>query len=96
MPASVVFAQYIGAGQGNALAPSTVEVWRGNWEKNYAGISRKSEALHHDDGKFKVPVRRTVQPRTHHRRPPAFLRRSSTPHSDASSSQHDQHPTPPE
>ena len=55
MPASVVFAQYIGAGQGNALAPSTVEVWRGNWEKHYAGISRKSEALHHDDGKFKSP-----------------------------------------
>ena len=55
MPASVVFAQYIGAGQGNALAPSTVEAWRGNWEKDYAGISRKSEALHHDDGKFKSP-----------------------------------------
>ena len=55
MPASVVFAQYIGAGQGNALAPSTVETWRGNWEKDYAGISRKSEALHHDDGKFKSP-----------------------------------------
>ena len=55
MPASVVFAQYIGASQGNALAPSTVEVWRGNWEKHYAGISRKSEALHHDDGKFKSP-----------------------------------------
>ena len=55
MPASVVFAEYIGAGQGNALAPSTVEVWRGNWEKDYAGISRKSEALHHDDGKYKSP-----------------------------------------
>ena len=55
MPASVVFAQYIGAGQGNALAPSTVEVWRGNWEKDYTGISRKSEVLHHDDGKFKSP-----------------------------------------
>ena len=55
MPASVVFAEYIGAGQGNALAPSTVEVWRGNWEKYYAGISRKSEALHHDDGKYKSP-----------------------------------------
>ena len=55
MPASVVFAQYIGVGQGNALAPATVQVWRGNWQKDYAGISRKSEALHHDDGKFKSP-----------------------------------------
>ena len=55
MPASVVFAQYIGAGQGAALAPGTVQVWHGNWEKNYAGITRKSEALHHDDGKFKSP-----------------------------------------
>ena len=55
MPASVVFAQYIGVGQGAALAPATVQVWRGDWEKDYAGISRKSEALHHDDGKFKSP-----------------------------------------
>ena len=55
MPASGVFAQYIGVGQGAALAPGTVQMWRGNWEKDYAGISRKSEALHHDDGKFKSP-----------------------------------------
>ena len=55
MPASVVFAQYIGVGQGAALAPGTVQMWRGNWEKDYAGISRKSEALHHDAGKFKSP-----------------------------------------
>ena len=31
MPASVVFAQYIGVGQGAALAPATVQVWRGDW-----------------------------------------------------------------
>ena len=55
MPASVVFAQYIGVGRGAALAPGTVQVWRGNWKQDYAGISRKSEALHHDDGKFKSP-----------------------------------------
>ena len=55
MPASVVFAQYIGAGQGAALAPATVQVWRGDWQKDYAGIRRKSETLHHDDGKFKSP-----------------------------------------
>ncbi len=55
MPASVVFAQYAGAAQGNALAPATVQVWRGNWQDDYAGISRKSEALHHDDGKYKSP-----------------------------------------
>ena len=55
MPASVVFAQYTGAGQGAALAPATVQVWRGNWEENYPGITTTSEALHHDDGKFKSP-----------------------------------------
>ena len=55
MPASVVFAQYIGVGRGAAMAPGTVQVWRGNWKQDYAGISRKSEALHHDDGKFKSP-----------------------------------------
>ena len=55
MPASVVFAQHIGVGQGVALAPATVQVWRGNWQKDYAGISRKTEVLHHDDGKFKSP-----------------------------------------
>ena len=55
MPASVVFAQYIGVGQGAALAPATVEVWRGDWQEHYAVISRKSETLHHDDGKFKSP-----------------------------------------
>ena len=55
MPASVVFAQYIGVGQGAALAPATVQVWRGDWQEHYAVISRKSETLHHDDGKFKSP-----------------------------------------
>ena len=55
MPASVAFAQFTGVGQGIPLAPATVEVWRGNWEKDYADISRKSEVLHHDDGKFKSP-----------------------------------------
>ena len=55
MPASVVFAEYIGMSEGQALAPGTVRVWRGDWQDDYAGISRKSEALHHDDGKFKSP-----------------------------------------
>ena len=55
MPASVAFARYIGVGQGVALAPATVQVWRGNWEENYEGITKKSEALHHDDGKYKSP-----------------------------------------
>ena len=55
MPASVVFAQYIGVGRGAALAPATVQMWRGDWQKDYASISRKSEALDHDDGKFKSP-----------------------------------------
>ena len=55
MPASVVFAEYVGVGLGTALAPATVQVWRGNWEDDYAGITRVSEALHHDDGKFKSP-----------------------------------------
>ena len=55
IPASVVFAQYTEPGQGTALAPAKVQVWRGNWEKNYAGITKLREALHHDDGKFKSP-----------------------------------------
>ena len=55
MPASVVFAQYMGADYGIALAPGTVQMWRGNWQGNYAGINRASEVLHHDDGKFKSP-----------------------------------------
>ena len=55
MPASVVFAEYVGVGQGAALAPGTVQVWRGDWQDDYAGICRKSEALHRDDGKFKSP-----------------------------------------
>ena len=55
MPASVVFAQYTGAGQGTELAPATVQVWRGNWEENYPCITRTSEPLHDDDGKFKSP-----------------------------------------
>ena len=29
-------------------------VWR-DWQEDYADISRTSEALHHDDGKFKSP-----------------------------------------
>ena len=55
MPASVAFATYTGAGTGTPIAPGTVQVWRGNWQENYDGISRKSEALHHDDGNFKSP-----------------------------------------
>ncbi|MYC34759.1 MAG: hypothetical protein F4X64_16485 [Chloroflexi bacterium] len=55
MPASVVFAEYGGMDEGAALAPATVQVWRGNWEDDYLGITRASEALHHDDGKFKSP-----------------------------------------
>ena len=55
MPASVIFAQYTSAGQGTALAPGTVQVWRGNWREDYSGITKASEALHHDDGKFRSP-----------------------------------------
>lgn len=55
MPASVIFAQYTSAGRGTALAPATVQVWRGNWRDDYAGITKASEALHHDDGSFKSP-----------------------------------------
>ena len=55
MPASVVFAQYTGVGQNAPLAPGTVQTWRGNWQEDYASITRKSEALHHHDGTFKSP-----------------------------------------
>ena len=55
MPASVVFAEYLGGGRGTALAPATVQVWNGNWREDYDGITRKSESLDHDDGKPKSP-----------------------------------------
>ena len=55
MPSSVVFSEYTASETGKPLAPGTVQVWRGDWKENYAGISRKSEALHHDEGKFKSP-----------------------------------------
>ena len=55
MPASVIFAEYTGMSQGAPLAPGTVQVWHGDWQEDYADISRKSEALHHDDGRFKSP-----------------------------------------
>ena len=55
MPASVAFAAYAGAGEGAPMAPGTVQVWRGNWEKDYDNISRESEVLHHDDGKYRSP-----------------------------------------
>ena len=55
MPASVVFARYVGFLQGTPLAPGTVQVWRGNWQAGLSGISRSREALHHDDGRFRSP-----------------------------------------
>ena len=55
MPASVVFAEYTGMDKGAPLAPGTVQMWRGDWEEDYEGITRNSEALRHDDGKFKSP-----------------------------------------
>ena len=55
MPASVVFSQYVGVSQGDPLAPGTVQTWRGNWQTDYSNITRNSEALHHDDGKYKSP-----------------------------------------
>ena len=55
IPASVIFAEYTGMSKGKPLAPGTVQMWRGDWKKDYEGITRKSEALHHDDGKFKSP-----------------------------------------
>ena len=92
MPASVVFAQYDrGMGQGNAAwhqVPS--QVWRGNWREHYAGISRKSEVLHHDDGKFKSPYAELSSQGRNHTGPPAFLRRNVT-----STRRCCQQPTPP-
>ncbi|MDE2787656.1 MAG: N-6 DNA methylase [Chloroflexota bacterium] len=55
MPASVVFAEYTAGESGKPLAPGTVRVWRGDWQDDYAGITRQSEALHHDDGTYKSP-----------------------------------------
>lgn len=55
MPACVVFAQFTGAKEGTALAPATVQIWRGNWLEDFDGMVRTSELLHHDDGAFKSP-----------------------------------------
>ena len=55
IPASVIFAEYTGMSNGKPLAPGTIQMWRGDWKEDYEGITRKSEALHHDDGKFKSP-----------------------------------------
>ena len=55
MPASVVFGQFTGVEHGAALAPGTVQIWRGNWQECFAGINRKSEVLHHDNGNYKSP-----------------------------------------
>ena len=55
IPASVIFAEYNGMSKGKPLAPGTVQMWRGDWKEAYESITRKSEALHHDDGKFKSP-----------------------------------------
>ena len=94
MPASVVFSQYVGIGQGDPLAPGTVQMWRGNCEKDYANITRKSEPLHHDDGKYKSPYAElsnngaTIYDRR------LLFRRNSAPHSDAPSSKHDQRQAP--
>ena len=73
---------------------ATVQVWRGDWQKDYAGVSRKSEALHHDDGKFKSPVRQTVQPRTHHNVDRKLFFVETVPHhSNAPCSEHHQRQT---
>lgn len=58
MPASVVFARLIGRNTeaSNALAPGTVEVWRG--KTNTGKVTRDAEPLVHDDGKFHSPYHR--------------------------------------
>ena len=58
MPASVVFARLIGRNTeaSNALAPGTVEVWRG--KTNTGKVTRDAEPLIHDDGKFHSPYHR--------------------------------------
>ena len=55
MPASVVFAQYIGVGQGAALAPGNRPGVARRLAERLRQNQSKSEALHHDDGKFKSP-----------------------------------------
>ena len=54
-PASVVFAEFTAVGSGTPLVPATVRMWRGNWKEDYDGMSRNSEALHHDDGNYQSP-----------------------------------------
>ena len=55
MPASVVFAQLLGRNteESNALAPGSVEVWRGKTATS--DVTRDVETLLHDDGEFHSP-----------------------------------------
>ena len=55
MPASVVFAKLLGRNteRSKPLAPGDVEVWRGKTDTDE--VTRESEPLLHDDGKFHSP-----------------------------------------
>ena len=55
MPASVAFARLLGrnTGESTALAPGTVEVWRGKTDTSE--VTREVEPLIHDDGQFHSP-----------------------------------------
>ena len=57
MPSSVVFATFKGQDDGvesnRALAPGTVQMWRG--ATNTENVTKPLEALHHDDGTFYSP-----------------------------------------
>ena len=45
------------------LAPATVQVWRGNWEEDYAGITQGIGGIASRRWQVQVTLRRTVQPR---------------------------------
>ena len=61
MPASVVFAQYIGVGQGAALAPATVQMWRGRLAERLRWYQSKDRSAPPRRRQVQVSLRGTIQ-----------------------------------
>ena len=63
IPASVVFSHYVGIGQGDPLAPGTVQMWCGNCaERLRQHHKERAKRSTTTTGKYKSPIRRIVQP----------------------------------
>ena len=92
MPASVVFAQYIGVGQGARTgAGNRAGLVRRLAEKTTPASVGRAKSLHHDDGKFKSPYAELSSQRTRTINDRRLFFVETAPHTgDASSKQHNQ------